>query len=223
MANTDKVLEFDAVGRKKPNWELKSKVIKSGCFNEYNNLRKQDYLHFKAMQEFKITADDYNKLLGITFANIDYLRETYSNEFVEESKKLRNAKVKRIVLLKHRIEKLLEKPCIFATFTFTDKTLLNTSQDTRRRYVRRFLTNYGNYVANVDYGAKNGREHYHAIIQTDKVKIKDWNFGDLDVKKIKVENAGKLAHYVAKLKNHAIKETAKNSYLIYNRTNSNNN
>lgn len=46
-----------------------------------------------------------------------------------------NARKNRV---KNRIDLLLQKPCVFVTLTFSDKTLQSTTAETRRRYVRMF-------------------------------------------------------------------------------------
>lgn len=52
----------------------------------------------------------------------------------------------------------------FCTLTFRPDVLASTSPETRKTYVARFLkATFGAYVANLDYGGKNGREHYHAV------------------------------------------------------------
>lgn len=52
---------------------------------------------------------------------------------------------------------------IFATLTFRDEVLELTKRK-RRDYVRTYLEQFEGYIANIDYGNDNGREHYHALI-----------------------------------------------------------
>lgn len=139
----------------------------------------------------------------------------------QEAKKINNASYKRTIRLKERIHKMLNSgQCIFLTLTFSNDTLLNTTLDTRRRYVARYLKrNCIEYVANIDYGKKNDREHYHAVVLCDKVNYSDWhNIGAIKGEKVRNNNDFmKLAKYVDKLTNHAIKETTKRNHLIYSR------
>ena len=109
--------------------------------------------------------------------------------------------------------------CIFLTFTFTDEVLAKTNEDTRRQKVRRYLSSYNcEYVANIDFGKKNGREHYHALIQCNNVDYNAFDYGALNGERVRSTNDfAKLAKYISKLTNHAIKDTAKGSRLIYNR------
>lgn len=54
----------------------------------------------------------------------------------------------------------------FCTFTFSDDYMEKTTADTRRQRVRRTLQKSGalDYYGNIDFGKKNGREHYHAVV-----------------------------------------------------------
>lgn len=149
----------------------------------------------------------------------EYYMTTNPTEW-HEAEKINTAFYSRVRRLKKKIAKMLENGnCIFLTFTFTDDILQKTNADTRRQKVRRFLSQYNcEYVANIDFGAKNGREHYHALIQTDKVDYNSYDYGALNGEKVRSTNDFvKLAKYISKLTNHAIKDTAKGSRIIYNR------
>lgn len=140
-----------------------------------------------------------------------------------ESAKINHAKYHRVKRLKDRIQAMLVAgKCNFLTLTFNDDILANTSAETRRKYIRRYLKAYNcKYVANIDYGAKNGREHYHALILTDKVNYDLWHkYGAIKGKVVHTSDTDtntRLAKYIAKLTNHAIKETTKANYMIYSR------
>ena len=137
------------------------------------------------------------------------LKETNPIEW-NEARKINFAYYSRVKRLKKKIAKMLESGnCIFLTFTFTDKVLEITNADTRRRKVRRYLSSYNcDYVANIDFGAKNGREHYHALIQCDKVDYNAFDYGALNGERVRSTNYfEKLAKYISKLTNHAIKDT----------------
>lgn len=117
---------------------------------------------------------------------------------------------KRNQRLRKRISKIIQSDSLFLTFTFRPDVLETTNEDTRQKYVRRFLnTISSNYVANIDYGGKFGREHYHAIcIVSGKVDYTTWNYGALNgVRVRKGSSPLVLAKYVNKLVYHATKET----------------
>lgn len=145
-----------------------------------------------------------------------------SREYLE-CIKINKASYERTKRLRNRVtDMLVSGNCIFLTLTFTDDTLANTSSKQRRVAVTRYLKLFNaKYVANIDFGAKNHREHYHAIIQCDNVDYSKWIYGAINGEKIVNRDIStdsvKLAKYVAKLSNHAIKETTKRSSLIYSR------
>lgn len=137
-----------------------------------------------------------------------------------ECERLENARVQRVVRLKKRIRYMVENyDCCFVTLTFRDDVLVKTNADTRHRYVHRWLhDNFCCGVANVDFGAKNHREHYHAVVPVSRVQHDTWSYGALYGKSIPCgsrKDADKISCYVAKLVNHAIKETTCGCRTIY--------
>lgn len=191
--------------KKAPNYILKAKLLDTDLMQLLNNLRYH-----------------YNLDKGITDTFITdswaYIYSIYSKSEVEEGYRLINNNYKRTSRLRERIQRITSKPSIFLTLTFTDEVLSKTSSKTRREYVSRFLKSVSaDYVGNIDYGEKNGREHYHAVIQADKVDHNSWNYGAINFKKITyTENSSTtIAKYVNKLTNHAIKETTKRAAIIY--------
>lgn len=120
-------------------------------------------------------------------------------------------------------------PLYFVTFTFSDETLKNRNTDSRRQAVRRCLTsgNFIDFYANIDFGEKNGREHYHAIVlgngyfykdgKTNKVyagsneSFADYSskFGNIKSELVKQcsKSDKQLSKYINKFSNHATKDT----------------
>ena len=140
----------------------------------------------------------------------------------KEAYRVNDASYHRTKRLKTKIKAMITSgSCIFLTLTFTDKVLDSTSQETRKRYIKRALkTMSDTYIANIDYGKKNEREHYHAIVLASKVSQDQWKYGNLDYERVRVEQEDspvKIAKYITKLTNHAIKETVKQNRLIYSR------
>ncbi len=138
--------------------------------------------------------------------------------------KINRASYNRTQRLKQRIESmLLNGQCLFLTLTFTDETLQNTTPKERRVAVSRYLKQFNcRYVANIDFGKENGREHYHAVINAEKISFDSWRkYGNINAERIRnrdlTTDKTKLAKYICKLSNHAIKETTKRSSLIYSR------
>lgn len=151
------------------------------------------------------------------FSNI--MMEESPREWIE-AQKINHAEYERKNRLKNKItEMLLTGECLFITFTFNNITLLTTKPSSRRKFVQRYLASYSNnYVANIDFGKEKGREHYHAVIQTNFIDPNAWKYGHLDVERVhKINSEEKLANYIAKLTNHAVKETTKRNVMIYGR------
>lgn len=100
---------------------------------------------------------------------------------------------------------------IFGTLNFSDKALKNTSKKTRRVMVSRYIRNYAdNYIANIDYGKENGREHYHFLALTKKkLDITKWKYGGgkFLVVPTNPKDIKKTKNYVLKLNNHTYKES----------------
>ena len=147
-----------------------------------------------------------------------WLYDQFGSCDVLESIRIEDAFKHKTRRLQKRIIKILDsdKLCCFITFTFDEKHI-NSNDDSKRKYVRRWLKKFCyDYVANVDYGSKNGRIHFHAVVCLDnQIDSNTWMFGALNFKKIIKKDDKALALYVNKLTNHALKESAKRQVLIY--------
>lgn len=165
----------------------------------------------------------YSPLDFETAIFLDEKYRTLCPEEWKEAKMVNEASYKRTKRLKDRILNMLESgSCIFLTLTFKDNVLESTSSETRKTYVSRYLKKVSNrYVANIDFGKKNEREHYHALVQCDGVDGKWWreNCGSINFERVNVvlDCETKLAKYINKLTNHAIKETTRRNCVIYSR------
>lgn len=195
---------------------IKKYLIDSGLFTLYQQIQKS------------LRLLDYNKDNGTDYRVPFSKEECYNyidnipelDEFEHALYNLSNAYYQRIKRLNKRISQMLEFDCLFLTITFTDNTLNSTTIETRRKYVRRWLEkNCVCYVANIDFGKTNHREHYHAVVLPyDKLDYTSFGKGAVNGQKIRsVEDYKALSKYVAKLTNHAIKETTKNHKIIYSR------
>ena len=127
---------------------------------------------------------------------------------------------------KRRIQKRIQKYIqegkgAFYTLTFRDHVLASTSEDTRRQYVRRWLSlNFKQYVANIDFGDKNEREHYHAVVNLeDGVLPEEWPHGFHKVQFVAFEGVDdtRISKYMSKLTNHALKQSGHLKRIIYSR------
>lgn len=173
-------------------------------------------------------------LYGASFEGFsDYELAYFERLFSRRKNNLRSVKkrIDKCVLHDH-----LEY-CYFLTLTFSEDYLSKTSAAYRRDQISRFLkSNFANYVANVDYGDENEREHYHALVfldyelecflsrsDTGKVYFKypsiDYQYGYFKVQPVlkPCDDKTKLSKYMIKLKYHSSKDSTKFSKPIYSR------
>jgi len=155
---------------------------------------------------------------GCYYDFIEYCKNVPS---LDCAMRLNESKRRKTCRVRQKIEALVKSGnAIFITLTFTDATLKNTSVETRRRYVARYLKdNASNYVANIDFGAKKGREHYHAVVDSNIVFDNWYKYGAINVERVRTQedDAVRVARYVAKLSNHALK-VINAPRLIYSRS-----
>ena len=206
--------------RKKPDYELKARVISSGKVKEYKKISRAIFADYWLKETGEIITSSMDFATALDKRSI--LLSDNPEEY-RECKRVANANYEQVKRLKKRIKNMLEtsQNCVFLTFTFTDEVLAKTSPQTRRTYVVRYLKEHSTeYVGNIDFGGKNGREHYHAVCNS-RVNPKEWEYGALNVQIVRYNpdkpDVTKLAKYVSKLTNHAIKETTKRCALIYSR------
>lgn len=208
-------------------------AFKSYVLKEHNDLLKQaksSSLYDYAIQQLNdngvvmhILKHPSEDLSSMGDLHMQCIVQGLEKEF-KEALKILHANYYREARLKARIEKmLLNGSCLFLTLTFNDNALITTNEKQRRVAVSRYLKQFNcQYVANIDFGKDNGREHYHAVINTDSINFESWRkYGNINAERIRnkniVSDKAKLAKYISKLSNHAIKETTKRSSLIYSR------
>lgn len=189
-------------------YELKAQVIENGLVKRVKQLNRN--INFSNMNsqaachEFILEREALEKVCP---------------EEYKEAVKVMKADFARSTRLKKRIQFMMDLgDCTFLTLTFTDDLLNNTTVKIRRLHVVRYLkTQSSFYVANIDFGSKHGREHYHAII-LGRADLSLWHDGAINAKPIiPSSDPLRLGHYINKLVNHAIKETTKRNHIIYSR------
>lgn len=174
--------------------------------------REQNGLYYPSLNDYSF-QDLENELTN--FVNL------YGHTTLKVANNLNRASYYRTARLKERIrEAVLSGSAWFITITFSPETLAKTNEKTRRVYVSRWLKSLTPfYVANIDYGLKNEREHYHAVITSDQRPPKSWSYGFVDILKVKTTETDtkRVSKYISKLTNHAIKNTTKSKRIIYSR------
>lgn len=170
---------------------------------------------------------EYEEDTGELHAHTTYGLKNALNDNLGLEFRLSQSNHMRKARLKERISNMVNtNHAYFLTLTFNDSVFnRNLSPETRRRYIARFLkSECKEYVANIDFGSSNNREHYHAVVipktiidfaryreifDNSNINYKRIIKGDKDIKKVSL--------YIAKLTNHALKENGFYKRLIYSR------
>ena len=157
-----------------------------------------------------------------------YIAEKFNKGF---EYRIYNSNRSRRLRLETRISRIIRSnKAKFLTLTFNDEFFTReTSEETRRRYISRFLKEQcKEYVANIDYGeSEKGthREHYHAIVipKANYIDYKPYcaffdnsRIYSEDIKPSKKSNDN-LSLYINKLTNHSLKASGQYKRLIYSR------
>lgn len=199
--------------------ETKSYLLESGKYEVFKNVLYANYSKFMSEKYGTELNKKFELYLGVENTLTPFEEKCCIQIF--------NADRQRTRRLRQKIEnKLVNSQCLFLTLTFEDKVLQNTSNSTRRTYIRRYLKDvlkvpFG--VANKDFGDKEKnseskeREHYHAIIESEDIDLSTYPYGFIYAERIKdISNPLLLAKYVNKLTNHAYKDSTKGrDRLIY--------
>lgn len=169
---------------------------------------------------------------GYHQAILSNVYELYSDFFIqyEQAAKILSNQHQRRKRIRKYVRCMIEHrgyhiPCL-VSLTFTDECLSSTSFDTRKKYVRDYLNSfYPDWFACVDYGKKNGREHYHAICLypfdkgfstfTKKRRVfmvpsncaYDWSYGFYSIRPLEVDpqDIYKTLNYAFKCSSYAFK------------------
>lgn len=199
-------------------YSYKSYLLNNNADKEVNNLSWNCHLNilYKSynISDYYVFSDDILKIY------YNSLVDKFGFIGILESMRLINARYHRLSRLRDRVGNLISYgTSYFLTLTFTNNVLSSTQYHVRRKYVSRYLKSISNdYVANIDFGSRNHREHYHAVVNADYIDSKLWKYGNLDFELINNSNELSnelLSKYITKLSNHAIKETCKRNHLIY--------
>lgn len=191
--------------------EDKNRIAELGKLEQFRQFKRQEY------ESGRLTKDN-QKDFYIWLKTMCPDRDYYLSNCLLESRRKKKERIQT------KIEQLVESgKALFLTLTFREEVFMTTSKDTRRQYVRKYLKKYsGLYVANIDYGEDNGREHYHAIVDgVSDLDFKQWfeKYGAIHMRHIRTKNqqAEILSRYITKLTNHTIKNSTNNERVIYSR------
>lgn len=172
------------------------------------------------------TFDDFtNGDIGLSMALLEV--SEYCNE-------IRYQRIKR---MRKKLTEMIDNDSVcFLTFTFDEHYNDCLDDKTKRRYVKAFFNDHfqSPYIANVDYGEKYGRLHYHAVLTANRdevievlkayqrtngeeIKFTWWKYGICWVQQVGTTNTdiARISKYVNKLTNHSFKGTTQYNKAIY--------
>lgn len=96
----------------------------------------------------------------------------------------------------------------FITLTFEQEPLFGVSKNDLQKFFKRLRKNTGRYIkyyACGEYGEKNGRAHYHALLigvkpsEKETILYPSWKFGIIDAKPIQYGSAKYVVDYMNKI------------------------
>ena len=210
------------MSKRKIDYSLKAEAIRQGYDKIERTISKTKYKYYQACinecQNGEVISEELQQQYKDACLKAQNLA---NNGLYIEAGKINHASYQRRNRLEKRISQMLSSStCIFVTLTFKNEVLDNTTQETRKKYVIRALKKMSDsYVANIDFGTKNQREHYHAIVVSESVNRDYWkDYGAINFLKIEqTSDSVKLAKYIVKLTNHAMKETVQQNRVIYSK------
>lgn len=188
------------------NTELKSELVQNGvydafCWNVFLNRLKHIYNDNAAL--YGLTEDQFKACTQLR----DSKKKTWS----------------RLGLHIAWLFKRYPEKVYFLTLTFNDRSM-GFKAEYRRDLVGRTLNAHcEDYIANVDYGKLNEREHFHAVVVANDIVeeerdgkkrfVSPWldeyaskyGYYKVEIVGITPEDTSKLSRYIAKLCNHSIK------------------
>lgn len=210
-------------------------IIKSNAFLTFGDVVKDvsKAIYNEAYNKKLNTPYDFetaNKIKEFLKGDYLYHKAEQDNHNKSERVSRYRDRIETMILISNKFQ--LKYIAYFITLTFTDDVLNNTQEHIRRKYVARCLNEFSiYYLANIDYGSENEREHYHAMIlveasnfknylytnENNKRSITTWKqYGYSSIKPVIVpEDSIKLAKYMNKLTNHRFKNNLDINRLIY--------
>ena len=199
---------------------FKQKVLLKGIDKKVSLIKRDNY---RKVVNHRVVNEDGEYFCNIVSSAWEDMLKPYKQGYnmIDCANRILESKQRKSKKVRSKIAKLvLSDNAIFITLTFNDKTLAKTTDLKRRRLVQRYLKeNCKDYVANVDYGALKGREHYHAVVSKEIDFSKWYKYGAIKVERVRPleDSTMRISRYITKLTNHALKVGAIAPRLIYSR------
>ena len=193
----------------------KTYLIESGIYKVFLEMKKSFYLSDKDSHDIEL----YSPVLSAEQTNLCF--KIYNANHQRKKRNLDD--IAKWCFAIDKIPRYKNYMIIFGTLDFTDKALNTTTPKTRRIVVSRYIRQFAeNYIANIDFGEKKGREHYHFIAFTkNKFDINQWNYGGGKFLQVPIneKDIKSTKNYVLKLNNHSYKESTKLQRVIKDKNN----
>lgn len=113
---------------------------------------------------------------------------------------------KRMHNIYKKVEKIAQNEnAYFITLTYSDEYLKDAKNENAKEWAKK---NMVHYIGNDDYGTKGGRYHHHIFgnLKEQIDLVKSWRFGRIDTVPFYNKNTKAIGKYIARIKNHAIKD-----------------
>lgn len=196
--------------------EEKIRVLNSGLSKQIKKVNKQIYLHSRERE----TGELYQHKTTTYEESIEALRLLSDNPDFDCACRINRSYKDKLRRLRQRLSFMLESGnCLFLTLTFTD-FYIDFDYNVLRKFIRNFLNSLNcHYIANADWGDKNGRLHFHAIVMLDKIDYSSYKYGSINFKRIYncVDSCNCLAHYMVKLTQHSLKNSTQLTNIMYSK------
>lgn len=144
---------------------------------------KLSYLRYK-YRDLDTSFMMKNTHFGHLLFNLHIVYPDYINELPLVEKKYLSIKAKRKRYRSHLRKMLFRYGELYlVSLTFRDDVFSSTDEKTRLKYVQRWCKEFTlDYFGCVDFGKKNGREHYHIIVALDTTLSKEMHRNRLFVR-----------------------------------------
>lgn len=174
----------------------------------FEKFKKEDLIDLFG-DDISYHYDNFRFRCGVLSSNMIAYSMFYCSFFPEDFVKdcvrwCRNLRMRKI-RCKKRIDKISKSgETLFLTFTISEE-FINRSYITlteKLRDIHNMVSD--NFVINADFGEKNGRLHFHSVLNCEFFDSSLWPYGHVDILRV-YGDSSRLACYVSKLSNHALK------------------
>lgn len=203
-----------------------NKKITEATREEISQVMKNNAIKTIAKKRKENRVYDLNEETGQIDIYTKFQQKEADNDNLGLEFRLYKGNERRKQRIKQRITRMLNNGnALFLTLTFSNKMFeRNTTSETRRTYIRRFLKEQcSEYLANIDFGSTNQREHYHAVVVPKTIidfeRYREIFDSNINARHIRVNDTSikLVGRYINKLTNHALKENGFYKRLIFSR------